>query len=115
MMIPKQNYGAPKITVELRKTGEISERTVGTYMRQKWESVLSGANHGRSPKIPISALNYKISSMSSLILIVRMQSGVRILPHLDNRWICLSDQCYGFYFPENHSLDAFRNTGSYLA
>ena len=29
------NYGAPKITVELRKTGEvISERTVGTYMRQ---------------------------------------------------------------------------------
>ena len=31
----KQNYSAPKITVELRKTGEvISERTVGTYMRQ---------------------------------------------------------------------------------
>lgn len=31
----RQNYGAPKITIELRKTGEvISERTVGTYMRQ---------------------------------------------------------------------------------
>ena len=31
----KQNYGAPKITVELRKTGEvISERTVGTYICQ---------------------------------------------------------------------------------
>ena len=31
----KQNYGAPKITKELRKTGEIiSERTVGAYMRQ---------------------------------------------------------------------------------
>lgn len=31
----RQNYGAPKITVELRKTGEvISERIVGTYMRQ---------------------------------------------------------------------------------
>ena len=31
----RQNYGAPKIAVELRKTGEvISERTVGTYMRQ---------------------------------------------------------------------------------
>ncbi|WP_417105646.1 IS3 family transposase [Hominenteromicrobium sp.] len=30
-----QKNGAPKITVELRKTGEvISERTVGTYMRQ---------------------------------------------------------------------------------
>ena len=31
----KQNYGAPKITRELRKTGEvISERTVGQYMKQ---------------------------------------------------------------------------------
>lgn len=31
----KQNYGAPKITVELRKDGaKISERTVGKYMRQ---------------------------------------------------------------------------------
>ena len=30
-----QNYGAPKITVELRKSGEsISEKTVGNYMRQ---------------------------------------------------------------------------------
>ena len=31
----KQNYGAPKITKELRKTGEIiSKRTVGNYMKQ---------------------------------------------------------------------------------
>ncbi len=31
----KQNYGAPKITVELRKSGEcIAERTVGKYMRE---------------------------------------------------------------------------------
>lgn len=31
----KQNYGAPKITQELRKSGEtISERTVGKYMRE---------------------------------------------------------------------------------
>ena len=30
-----QNYGAPKITVQLHKDGEsISERTVGTYMHQ---------------------------------------------------------------------------------
>ena len=30
-----QNYGAPKITRELHKTGEnISERTVGKYMKQ---------------------------------------------------------------------------------
>ena len=74
----KQNYGAPKITVELRKTGEvISDRTVGTYA--KWESVPSGASHGQSPlKILISALNYKISLMSSLILTARTPSGVRI-------------------------------------
>ena len=31
----KQNYGAPKITQVLRKSGEIiSERTVGQYMKQ---------------------------------------------------------------------------------
>lgn len=31
----QQNYGAPKITRELRKTGEtISERTVGKYMKE---------------------------------------------------------------------------------
>ena len=28
--------------------------------------------------------------------------------------ICLSDQYYGFIFQKNHSLDAFRNTGSIL-
>ncbi|MBS5881952.1 MAG: transposase [Lachnoanaerobaculum sp.] len=31
----KQNYSAPKITKELRKSGEtITERTVGKYMRE---------------------------------------------------------------------------------
>ena len=31
----KQNYGTPKITKELRKSGEtIAERTVGKYMRE---------------------------------------------------------------------------------
>lgn len=31
----KQNYGAPKITKELRKSGEIiGQRTVGKYMRE---------------------------------------------------------------------------------
>ena len=47
----------------------------------KWESVLSGANHGPLPqKILISAQNYKISLMNSLILTARMLSGVRISP-----------------------------------
>ncbi|MGY3751005.1 IS3 family transposase [Vagococcus acidifermentans] len=32
----KENYGAPKITEELRKEGEvIAERTVGSYIRQE--------------------------------------------------------------------------------
>jgi len=30
----KQNYGAPKITVELRKSGETTERTVSKYMKE---------------------------------------------------------------------------------
>ena len=31
----KQNYGTPKITIELQKSGEIiSERTVGKYMKE---------------------------------------------------------------------------------
>ena len=61
----KQNYGAPKITIELRKTGEIiSERTVG-HICAKWDYVLNGASHGRLPqKILISAQNYKISLMN---------------------------------------------------
>lgn len=42
-----QNYGAPKITRELRKTGEnISERTVGKYMKQ-WASKPNGSVHGQ--------------------------------------------------------------------
>ena len=78
----KQNYGAPKITVELRKTGEvISERTVGTYMRQmgiraQWSKPWTITTKDSD----FRALNYKISLMSNLILIVRMQSSVRILP-----------------------------------
>ena len=77
----KQNYGAPKITLELQKLVKSFRKEPLVHICAKWESVLSGANHGRSPqKIPISALNYKISLMSNLILIARMQSGVRILP-----------------------------------
>ena len=58
----KQNYGAPKITVELRKLVKSFRKEPLVHICAKWESVLSGANHGRSPqKIPISALNYKIS------------------------------------------------------
>ncbi|SCH37779.1 Uncharacterised protein [uncultured Ruminococcus sp.] len=77
----KQNYGAPKITLELQKLVKSFRKEPLVHICAKWESVLGGANHGRSPqKIPISALNYKISLMSNLILIVRMQFGVRILP-----------------------------------
>ena len=73
----RQNYGAPKITVELRKTGVRKEPLV--HICAKWESVPSGTSHGQSPlKILISALNYKISLMSSLILTARTPSGVRI-------------------------------------
>lgn len=47
----------------------------------KWESALNRANHGLSPqKILISAQNYKISLMNSLIRIARMLFGVWISP-----------------------------------
>lgn len=77
----KQNYGAPKIAVELRKPVKSFRKEPLEHICAKWESVLNGANHGQSPqKILISALNYKISLMNSLILTVRMPSGVRISP-----------------------------------
>ena len=77
----KQNYGAPKITVELRKLVKSFRKEPLVHICAKWESVLSGANHGPSPqKILISAQNYKISLMNSLILTARMLSGVRISP-----------------------------------
>ena len=47
----KQNYGAPKITKKLRESGEnISERTVGKYMKQNgYESPVDQAmdNHNK--------------------------------------------------------------------
>ena len=81
MRASRQNYGAPKITVELRKTGEvISVRTVGTYMRQMGIRAQWSKPWTIKRKIPISALNYKISLMNSLILTARMLSGARTLP-----------------------------------
>ena len=77
----KQNYGAPKITVELRKTGEvISERTVGTYMRQMGIRAQWSKPWTITTKDSDFSTELLISLMSNLILIVRMQSGVRILP-----------------------------------
>ena len=54
----EQNYGAPKFTRELRKSGKIiSERTVGKYMKQMGIKA-HGSSHGRSqPKILTSAAN----------------------------------------------------------
>lgn len=77
----KQNYGTPKITAELHKTGEvISERTVGFYMRQMGIRAQWSRPWTSPQKIPISALNYKISLMNSSILTVRMLSGAQISP-----------------------------------
>lgn len=82
-----QNYGAPKITKELRKTGEnISERTVGKYMKQMgikaqwirpWTVTTKDSDFSNEL--------HKISLMSSLILNVQMQSGVQI-SHISGRW-----------------------------
>ena len=77
----KQNYGAQKITVELRKPVKSFRKEPLVHICAKWGFVLSGVNHGQSPqKILISAQTYKISLMNSLILTDRMLSGVRISP-----------------------------------
>jgi len=102
----KQNYGAPKITVELRKTGEvISERTVGTYMRQM------GIRAQWSKPWTITTKDSDFSTELQNILDEQF-NGYHL--HLDNRRICLSDQYYGFIFQKNHSMDTFKNTGSIL-
>ena len=110
----KQNYGAPKITVELRKTGEvISERTVGTYMRQM------GIRAQWSKPWTITTKDSDFSTELQNILDEQFNPdrpnavfGYHL--HLDNRRICLSDQYYGFIFQKNHSMDTFKNTGSIL-
>lgn len=76
----KQNYGAPKITVKLRKNGEvISERTVGTYMRQM------GIRAQWSKPWTITTKDSDFSTelqnilVNTLIPIARMPSGALIL------------------------------------
>ena len=77
----KQNYGAPKITVELRKTGEvISERTVGTYMRQMGIRAQWSKPWTITTKDSDFSTELQKSLMNSLILTARMLSGVRISP-----------------------------------
>ena len=75
----KQNYGAPKITQVLRKTGEtISERTVGQYMKQmgiKAQWVKPWTITTRD-----SVANFKTSLMNNLIQNGQMQFGVLTLP-----------------------------------
>lgn len=75
----KQNYGAPKIAQELRKSGEtISQHTVGKYMRER-AFVPSGLNRGLlPPKILILAKNSTTFSTNSLILNVLTLSGAQI-------------------------------------
>ena len=75
----KQNYGAPKITQELRKSGEtISQRTVGKYMREMGIRA-NGLNHGLlPPEILILVRNSTMFSTKSLIQNVLTLSGAQI-------------------------------------
>ena len=75
----KQNYGAPEITQELRKSGEtISQRTVGKYMREMGIRA-NGLNHGLlPPEILILVRNSTMLSTKSLIQNVLTLSGAQI-------------------------------------
>lgn len=74
-----QNYGAPKITAELRKSGEyVSEKTVGNYMRQ-----MGIKAHWVKPYVQTTidsdfSQKLKISSTRNSILLIQMLSGVQI-------------------------------------
>ena len=77
----KQNYGAPKITQVLRKTGEtISERTVGQYMKQMGIKAQRVKPWQSPQETPISVANFKTSLMNNLIQNDQMQFGVLTLP-----------------------------------
>ena len=77
----KQNYGAPKITQVLCKTGEtISERTVGQYMKQigikaQWVKPWTITTRDSDFRT-----NFKTSLMNNLIQNDQMQFGVLTLP-----------------------------------
>ena len=46
----KQNYGASKIAVELRKLVKLFWKELLVHICARWESVFSRASHGRSPQ-----------------------------------------------------------------
>lgn len=106
----KQNYGAPKITQVLRKTGEaISERTVGQYMKQM------GIKAQWVKPWTITTRDSDFSSKLQNILDEQFNperpNAVWCSDHylyLDDRWLRLFDQYYGFIFQENHCLDAVK-------
>ncbi|MFR8672825.1 MAG: IS3 family transposase [Christensenellales bacterium] len=76
----KQNYGAPKITKELRKSGEIiSERTVGKYMKQMGIKAQWVKPWTITTKDSDFSSELKISLMNSLTQNDQMLFGVLIL------------------------------------
>ena len=117
-MIPSRTTKSPKITVELSKTGEvISERNRWYIYAPNGELCsVEQTMDDHHKKIPDFSTELQNIPMSSLILIVRMQPGVRILPTsgLHDGFV-YSDQCYGFIFPENHSLTLSQKHWKYPA
>lgn len=85
----KQNYGAPKIAQELRKSGEtISQRTVGKYMREmgiraQWTKPWTTTNKDSdfSKELPINKA--KACRNTDLPLIVHSDRGSQ---YVSNAW-----------------------------
>ncbi len=75
----KQNYGAPKITRELRKSGKtIAQRTVGKYMREMGINAQWVKPWTTTTRILISAVNSTTSLMNSSTPNVLTPSGALI-------------------------------------
>lgn len=74
-----QNYGAPKITVELRKSGEcVAEKTVGNYMRQ----------------MGIKAQWVKPYTQTTIDLILRIFGRLKDLYILQALWIYIPEKSF---------------------
>ena len=110
-----QNYGAPKITAELRKSGErVSEKTVGNYMRQmgikaQWVKpyIQTTIDSDFSQELK-KYLKWGIQSYSAWCCLVFWHHV-----YLDVWRICISYQRYGSVFEENHFLGVEWDAGGF--
>ncbi len=111
-----QNYGAPKITAELRKDGEIiSERTVGKYMREmsiraQWSRPwISTTKDSEFSEKLHNVLNEQFNHDRPNRRLV-----YEYYLYLDLRQLCLPYQHHGSVLPKDYRMNPLRQYGGLL-